>query len=160
MLPTRRRPSVIKSAPKRLELALDAGHWLYPWHVNEGVKMAEGHSSEWANRHLQTKKTAPNERIFFHLSFVQRNERKYLLHLKIALTCCNRLPRLFYARRIVRTRLLAALLTYIQHIFYSYTAELSPAGVSTSFFPLQYAMWAFNGLGKSITRTVADTLKK
>ena len=26
------------NAPKRLELALDAGHWLYPWHVNEGVK--------------------------------------------------------------------------------------------------------------------------
>lgn len=25
------------NAPKRLELALDAGHWLYPWHVNEGV---------------------------------------------------------------------------------------------------------------------------
>lgn len=28
--------NVIK-APKRLELALDAGHWLYPWHTQEGI---------------------------------------------------------------------------------------------------------------------------
>ncbi|MDD4820645.1 MAG: acetylxylan esterase [Flavobacteriales bacterium] len=28
--------NVIK-APKRLELALDAGHWLYPWHTQQGI---------------------------------------------------------------------------------------------------------------------------